>query len=67
MQTGILKERGIAISMKESGNPEENPQAERVNSTFKNELFYGRRFRSIAGVRAGVEAAVEFYNNVSSI
>jgi transposase InsO family protein len=59
---GILKERGIAISMTESGNPKENPQAERVNSTFKNELFYDRRFRSLAEVRAGVDAAVEFYN-----
>jgi transposase InsO family protein len=60
--TGILKERGIGISMTESGNPRENPQAERVNSTIKNELFYGRRFRSLAEVRAGVDAAVEFYN-----
>jgi transposase InsO family protein len=58
----MLKERGIAISMTESGNPKENPQAERVNSTFKNELFYGRRFRALAEVRAAVEAAVEFYN-----
>jgi transposase InsO family protein len=58
----ILKERSIAISMTESGNPKENPQAERINNTFKNELFYGRRFRSLAEVRAGVEAAVEFYN-----
>jgi transposase InsO family protein len=60
--TATLKERKIAISMTESGNPKENPQAERVNSTFKNELFYDRRFRSLAEVRASVEAAVEFYN-----
>ena len=60
--TGILNERRIAISMTENGNPKENPQAERINNTFKNELFYGRRFRSIAEVRAGVEVAVEFYN-----
>jgi transposase InsO family protein len=59
---GLLNERRIAISMTESGNPKENPQAERVNNTFKNELFYGRRFRSIAEVRAGADAAVEFYN-----
>jgi transposase InsO family protein len=60
---GMLKERAIAISMTESGNPKENPQAERVNSTFKNELFYGRRFRSLAEVRTAVDAAVEFYNS----
>lgn len=58
----ILKERAIAISMTESGNPKENPQAERVNNTFKNELFYNRRFRTLAEVRTGVDAAVEFYN-----
>lgn len=61
---GMLKERGIAISMTESGNPKENPQAERVNSTFKNELFYGRRFKSLAEVRVAVDAAVEFYNSI---
>lgn len=58
----ILKECGIFISMTESGNPKENPQAERVNSTFKNELFYGCRFRSIAEVKVSVDNAVEFYN-----
>ncbi|MGL4852282.1 MAG: IS3 family transposase, partial [Phocaeicola sp.] len=57
-----LKERLITISMTENGNPKDNPQAERVNSTFKNELFYGRRFRSLAEVKTGVEEAVEFYN-----
>ena len=60
--TNMLKERKIAISMTESGNPKENPQAERINNTFKNELFYDRRFKSIAEVRASVETAVEFYN-----
>ena len=58
----ILDERKISISMTESGNPKENPQAERVNNTFKNELFHNRRFNSLAAVRAGVDAAVEFYN-----
>jgi transposase InsO family protein len=58
----MLKERRIAVSMTESGNPKENPQAERVNNTFKNELFYGCRFSSLTEVRAGVDAAVAFYN-----
>ena len=58
----ILKERSIRISMTESGNPKENPQAERINNTFKNELFYNRHFCSLAEVRAGVDMAVEFYN-----
>ena len=50
----ILKNRSIAISMTESGNPKENSQTERVNNTFKNELFYKRRFSSLAEVRASV-------------
>lgn len=58
----IVKERKIAISMTESGNPKENPQTERVNNTFKNELLYNRRFSFLAEVRAGVDTAVEFYN-----
>ena len=57
-----LKERLITISMTENGNPKDNPQAERVNSTFKNELFYGRRFTSLAEVKAGIQEAIEFYN-----
>lgn len=60
--TSILKQRKIAISMTESGNPKENPQAERINNTLKNELFYGRRFSTIAEVRTSVNIAVEFYN-----
>lgn len=60
--TNILKERKIAISMTESGNPKENPQAERINNTLKNELFYGRRFSTIAEVRTNLNIAVEFYN-----
>lgn len=60
--TNILKERNIAISMTESGNPKENPQAERINNTLKNELFYGQRFSTISQVRTSVNIAVEFYN-----
>lgn len=60
--TNILKERNIAISMTESGNPKENPQAERINNTLKNELFYGQRFSTISEVRTSVNIAVEFYN-----
>ena len=35
--TNILKEHGIQISMTESGDPKDNPQAERINNTVKNE------------------------------
>lgn len=34
----ILKANGIQISMTESGDPKDNAQAERINSTMKNEI-----------------------------
>lgn len=43
----ILKDRGVRISMTESGDPKENPQAERINSTIKNEMFKGLRFTHV--------------------
>ena len=49
--------------MTESGDPKENAQAERVNGTVKNELFKGRKFRSVTEVRTAVSDAVAFYNN----
>ena len=48
--------------MTEDGNPKENPQAERINNTMKNELLKGMRFTFIDEVIAAVSAAVSFYN-----
>ena len=59
----LLSANGIRVSMTESGDPKENAQAERVNGTVKNELFKGRKFRSVTEVRAAVTDAVAFYNN----
>ena len=59
----LLAANGICVSMTESRDPKENAQAERVNGTMKNELLKGRRFRSVAEVRAAVSDAVSFYNN----
>ena len=59
----LLSANGIRISMTESGDPKENAQAERVNGTVKNELFKGRKFRSVTEVRTAVSDAVAFYNN----
>ena len=58
----MLSQREITLSMTEDGNPKDNPQAERINSTIKNEIFMGRKFYSITEVRIEIEAAVEFYN-----
>ena len=59
----ILKQNRIRISMTERGDPKDNAQAERINSTMKNELLKGVVFRSIEEVKAAVTVAVDFYNN----
>lgn len=58
-----LKERGIQISMTESGDPKDNAQAERINNTMKNELLKNKVFTTIQDVIASVAIAVDFYNN----
>jgi len=59
----LLKQYGIRISMTERGDPKDNAQAERINSTMKNELFRGIVFKTIAEVKSAVTMAVDFYNN----
>jgi transposase InsO family protein len=59
----LLKHYRIRISMTESGDPKENAQAERINSTIKNEFFKGVVFRSVDEVKSAVTVAVDFYNN----
>jgi transposase InsO family protein len=49
--------------MTESGNPKDNPEAERINNTLKNELFKDKEFHDIGEVREAMQAAVPFYNN----
>jgi len=58
----LLRKHGIRVSMTEDGNPKENPQAERINNTMKNELLKGMRFTSLAEVIESVAPAVIFYN-----
>lgn len=59
----LLKDNNIRISMTETGEPTENPQAERINNTIKNEFLRGVRFTSVNQVRDAVAKAVDFYNN----
>lgn len=58
----LLESRGMRRSMTENGDPKENAQAERVNSTIKNELLMGRTFRSLEEAGYAIEKAVDFYN-----
>lgn len=62
--TNLLKEYGITISMTESGNPKDNAQAERLNSTLKNELLKGKRFHSLEEAKDAIDKAIYFYNNL---
>lgn len=61
--TEILKKHEISVSMTQTGNPKDNAQAERINSTVKNELLKGLVFTSIDQVRKAVDKAFDFYNN----
>lgn len=58
----ILKGNHIKISMTETGNPKDNPEAERINNTLKNELFKDVIFNNIDQVREAMDKAVPFYN-----
>ena len=60
--TDALKEKGVRISMTESGNPKDNAVAERVNNTIKNELLMGMNFQNMEEVRKALDAAIAFYN-----
>ena len=59
----ILKGYHISVSMTEDGNPKDNPQAERINNTMKNELLKDMRFSNISQVMTAVTKAINFYNN----
>ena len=59
----VLRQYKIRISMTETGNPKDNPEAERINNTLKNELLKDKEFHDIEEVREAMHTAVPFYNN----
>ena len=58
----IFSKRGITLPIAEDRNPKDNPQAERINNTIKNEIFKRKQFHSILEVRIEIDKAIEFYN-----
>ena len=58
----VLHRHKIRISMTETGNPKDNPEAERINNTIKNELLKDKVFHTIEVVREVMASAVSFYN-----
>lgn len=57
-----LKRRGIAISMTQSGDPLENPVAERANGILKTEWLYKMHIESRVQCRNVLERIIDFYN-----
>lgn len=60
----LLKKNKINISMTESGNPKENPVAERVNGIIKDEFLYNEQFSSIEQARSIIAKAISTYNHL---
>lgn len=58
----VLHQYNMSVSMTESGNPKDNPEAERINNTLKNELMKDMVFHTIEDVREAMKTAVLFYN-----
>ena len=63
LYTSFLKERHIAISMTQSGNPKDNAIAERINGILKTEVLNHCLFEDIEQVRQKVAQAIGFYNH----
>ena len=61
---GLLIEKGIAISMTESGDPLENAIAERLNGIIKGEFLDHYRLDSLQEVREVLGESVRTYNTV---
>lgn len=62
--TGLLNKNGILISMTENGNPRENPIAERVNKTIKEEFTDKPQlsFKSLIEAKREIPRFIDFYN-----
>lgn len=62
--TGLLKAKGIQISMTEENHVYENALAERVNGILKNEFLLGETFNSKTMAHDAVNEAIKLYNDV---
>ncbi len=59
---GLLREKGIEISMTENGDPYENAIAERLNGILKDEFFLGKQFETYEEALKEVANGVMIYN-----
>ena len=58
----MLQDAGILISMTEGASPHQNTIAERINRTFKEQLYMDQTFGSYKEAMARLVKAVEVYN-----
>jgi transposase InsO family protein len=58
----LLKEHRIAISMTESGDPRDNPLAERMNGIIKDEYLLNYRISNIEHAKTLLDRSVYLYN-----
>lgn len=58
----LLHQNNIRISMTESGDPLENPKAERINGILKQEYLFKHTIRDINHARKLCHATIEVYN-----
>ncbi len=57
--TGLLKQRGVNISMSRKGNPYDNAACESFMKTLKYEEVYRQEYRDLAEARASIERFIE--------
>jgi putative transposase len=60
----LLKKNNISISMTQSGNPRENPVAERANGILKDEFLFDKRFADIDQARKAIATVISTYNHL---
>lgn len=61
--TRELEGRGVLISMAMTGSPWQNPHAERVNRTIKEEEVLRSEYRTMSEARQAIGSWVELYNH----
>jgi transposase InsO family protein len=59
----MLNRKGVQISMTESGDPRENPVAERINGILKTEWIYDKKPGSWQETISFVGRIIDLYNN----
>jgi transposase InsO family protein len=61
--TGLLKERGLNISMSRRGNPYNNARCERFMRTLKEEQVYLSEYETLAEARSSIAHFIEAVYN----